>query len=71
MAEVLNLYTVYFNPKDFPPESYVVRRWELDVPKEVVSVTTSLEAARATIPVGSYRLERDVNDDPCILETWI
>jgi hypothetical protein len=34
-------------------------------------VARTLEDAREAVPAGLYRMDRDVNDDPRIVETWI
>ena len=65
----LSLWTIYWNPSDHPGR-YVVRRFELDQPTAEAFVCLGLAQARALIPPGLYRQERDPNDDPVIVETW-
>jgi hypothetical protein len=66
----VNLYVIYDHPTDYP-DKWVVRRWELDVPKEVVGTADSLEEARALIPEGCTNLSRSTSDDPKIHEVWL
>lgn len=77
MSEPLSLWTIYDHPTDVPePFGFVVRRWLVatDVetaPDSEVKFAMTLEEARALVPPGLYRLDRDPNDDPKIVETWI
>jgi len=70
-GDPLNIYVVYKRPRDFPGIEFLVRRWEVNIPKDVLYAGDSLDEARALIPRGSVRLERSPTDDPCILETWL
>lgn len=69
-AEPLSLYVIYDHPRDYP-DSFVVRRWELDAQKEVVGTAPTLEAARKLVPPDLYNLGRHEGDDPNIVEVWI
>lgn len=68
------VFTVYESPKDYPGK-FVIRRWiGMDPDREPVAVGDTLEDVRAELKkLNPYlvRLERDVLDDPVILETWI
>lgn len=71
----LILYVVYSNPSDYIG-LYVVRKQGVSMGRIVnernpVIVTKDLEAARAAIPAGLFRLERGPLDDRVILETWV
>lgn len=71
---VLTQYTIYVNPAD-QPGKFVVREWHVvrGSPEPVAGeswVVESLDAARAVVPDGCFRLERAPDDDPVILETW-
>jgi hypothetical protein len=66
----MNLYVIYENPIDHPSK-WAVRRFELEVPKELIGVTESLEEARKLIPEGMHNLGRNANDDWAIYEVWI
>lgn len=69
---VLEMFTVYWNPKDYP-NKFVVRRFLMSgahptpTPKEVIAVTLTLREARDKIPNGLHCLQ---GDDPYILEVW-
>lgn len=71
---VLNMWVVYDHPKDYP-NGFVTRRWEIR-PGEPEATpdaiyTSSLERARALIPPGLHRMERNPEDDPVIVEVWL
>lgn len=70
----LEMYTVYWNPKDYP-NRFVVRRWtinsrEAPVPREVIAVTLTLREARSKIPPGLFCMPRWPDDDRTIVEVW-
>jgi hypothetical protein len=72
---VLNMWTVYRQPRDYP-NGYVARRFEVDsklgpVATSNVHVGDTLEAVRAKLPPGLYRLPRDDRDAPSVVETWL
>lgn len=74
MERDLDLFTIYERPQDYP-EGYVVRRWVahsngFSEAREAWA-TDTLEHARQLVPDGLYKLEREPNDDPTIVETWI
>jgi hypothetical protein len=71
----MNLYTIYERPLDYP-SGYVVRMWTVGPggtiePSRFADYAPTLDQARACLPDGLYRLEREPGDDPAILETWI
>jgi hypothetical protein len=69
----LTVWTIYERPADFP-EGFVVRPWTVKRGQSVPGaayVARTLEDAREAVPAGLYRMDRDVNDDPRIVETWI
>lgn len=70
----LVVFTVYENPSDYPGK-FVVRRWVgMDPSPTPEYVEDSLEMARKRLLVDFpylERLDRSINDDPVILETWI
>lgn len=77
MNEALTLWTIYNHPTDAPePFGYAVREWHVGdeggphATSQVLFAMT-LEDARALVPPGLFRLERDPNDDPVIVETWL
>jgi len=69
-------WTIYKYPKDYP-DRYVVRAWtigdegEVVFNPEVLVLSVTLEEAREYLPVGLIRVERDPEDDPVIVETWL
>jgi hypothetical protein len=73
---MLNVYTVYERPDDYP-RSFVVRRTVIapggvSVPDEVpLAIADTLREAREAIPQGCFRLDRDPLDAPAILEVWL
>lgn len=70
-ATSLSIYTVYKNPSDYK-NKFVVRHFMNDIPERVpLIVADTLEEARKAIPDGMYRMDRQPDDDPVILEVWI
>lgn len=74
VAKVFPIFTVYFSPKDFPGK-YVVRLFDADKPLRFITVSDTLDDARAGIPqgppLGFHRMVRSPIDDPAIVETWL
>lgn len=70
----LVIYTIYRNPTDYPGK-YVVRRWLVDRTgvhiERVVAVRNSLATARSAVPPELACIQRQADDDPVIVETWI
>lgn len=70
----LHLWTVYEGATDFPG-SLVARMHHAcqsgtwSDPGKVI-VAPSLEELRAKLPPGLFRMHRQPNDEPQILETW-
>mgnify|MGYP001590155104 CR=1 FL=1 len=71
--DVLDMFTVYENPRD-APGLFVVRRHVIGPggpqPAEGFAFST-LTAARAAIPPGCFCLGRQPTDEPQIVETWV
>lgn len=71
---LLSMWTIYEKPKDWPV-GWVTRRWEIGPGDNLEAMEavycTTLDDARRCVPPGLYRLDRDPNDDPKIVETWI
>jgi hypothetical protein len=71
---VLSMWTVYDHPKDFP-EGYVARRFDCTAEGPVAThnaYTGSLELLRETLlAAGLIRLDRQADDEPQIVETWL
>jgi hypothetical protein len=76
-ATVMPVYTVYYNPSDFPGQ-YVVRRFfieggnrEPQADRTPLYVGDSLERARSMIPHGMYCFSADDGDDAAVIESWM
>ena len=74
--DVLQMWTVYERPRDFPNE-FVVREWHV-VAGKVISrqaagalTAPTLEQARKLVPQDCVCMPRQEGDDPVIVETWI
>lgn len=69
--DILAIYTVYRNPRDFPG------KWVLRIhrvpggPDRECWVRDSLDEVRALIPLDLVLLPRNPADDPVIHETWM
>lgn len=76
--DVLRTYTIYFNPRDFPGR-YVVREFFVasatgfsPIPNPTpLAVVDTLEQARAALPPGLANINRYIEDEPQIVETWL
>lgn len=65
-------FVIYRSPADYPGK-YVVRMWRTLVdagPTPFIGITNTLDAAREIVPFGLFRMQRFVEDDPCIVEVW-
>lgn len=69
------VWTIYERPADYR-QGFVARRHEAY--KDGTTAATldavygdTLNAVRAKVPQGLYRIERDETDDPCIVESWL
>lgn len=73
--ESFSVWTVYDKPSDYP-DQYVARRFDVSKGKVIITneIITSLflekvrEAMRAR---GLYRMDRNPNDEPQIVECWL
>ncbi len=75
MHKVLDLFTVYHSPRDFPGE-YAVRRFSIEgneaKPGVLVALGPTLESVRRMIPAyANHRLPRSPQDEPQIVEVWL
>jgi hypothetical protein len=72
--QVLDLWTVYFNPRDYPGK-YVARRFVVGAKgaraTNDVFVEDSLIEIHALLPYGLLQCGRHETDDPCIIEVWL
>ena len=76
-SDMLPIYVITGpNTKDFPGR-FTVRRQQVGrdmtvyIDKEPIGHGLTLEEARKLIPEGLSRLNRDPNDDPVIVESWL
>lgn len=71
----MNMYVVYFNPKDYP-DMYVLRKFTFKdrdvVPdKKPIIVDKDLHSVRDKVPRECTVIGRSKGDDPVIVETWL
>ena len=71
----LTQWVIYFGATNHPPGTWVVRAWDILpgklVPHALMHECRSLFEARCKVPEGLFRLNRQPDDDPCIVEVWI
>jgi hypothetical protein len=70
MNNKLELWVIFDHPKDYP-NYFVVRVFLNNQPTDRAFLCNSLESARKVIPSDKFCIQRDPNDDPVIVETWI
>ena len=64
------LICIYDHPTDYP-DKFIARLWDCDIPTNIMATADTLEELRAKIPSTMVRMNRDAQDDPCIVEVWI
>lgn len=75
-AAALSMWVVYDHPSDFP-DWWVARRWDIvtgvnePVNSGVVFTARTLSGLRDLLPEGLYRMDRNPQDDPAIVEVWL
>jgi hypothetical protein len=73
-SRALEMFVIYNSPRDYPGK-FVLRRWIIDEgtskPDDSAIIADTLEAIRAAVPFGMFRLERDPQDEPQIVESWV
>lgn len=73
-VSLLSMWVVYDHPRDMP-DHFVARRHEVHprgpVPTGDVIKGNTLGEVRARLPPGLYRMPRDPNDEPQIVEVWM
>jgi hypothetical protein len=71
---MLAIYTIYWNPADYP-DKFVVRRFDVDgntaTPLHLATIHDTIDDARASISPGLFNLRRAFGDEPQIVESWI
>jgi len=74
MSEMLEMFIIYYRPKDHPT-LYVLRKWHIGAgalrPDDEFALGATLDEIRSLVPDYCVRLERDPNDDPVIVESWL
>ena len=70
-------WTIYDHPEDYP-DHFVVRQWKIStgwmLPAAEPALFKTVDAARSYVRrqyPGALRIDRQVSDDPVILETWV
>lgn len=69
----LVIWTIYLNPLDAPGK-FVLRPWTIRDGKPVpgeARIYEDLDEARAQVPPGLSRLDRNPVDEPQVVESWI
>lgn len=66
----LPLICIYSSPKDYPGK-YIARLWDVNKPTNIVAIAENLEEIRETKPADMVIMQRQPQDDPVIVETWI
>ena len=66
----LHIWTIYFDPSDFPG-LYVARKFNVDKPTKEFKTAKTLEEIRLAIPQGLFCIPADPSDDPVIVESWL
>lgn len=74
VSDPLIMWVIYEKPSDYP-NCFVLRPNLIEadrvIPLSRCFLAPSLEEIREYVPVGLYRLPRDENYDPVIVETWL
>jgi hypothetical protein len=70
----LTIWTIYFNPLDFPGE-WVARMFEVDQPTKSILRASEINDLRKLIQKHSdferVKIPRSENDHPSVIESWI
>ncbi len=66
----LAIWTIYEHPKDYP-NKFIARKFIRDKPTSDIKVGETLVEVRGLLPIGLTRMDRNIEDDPVIVETWI
>lgn len=66
------IWAVYQNPEEFPGK-FIARPWSTKLHGSFgfVLVGDTLKALRAQLPWGLTWMERDEDDEPGVVETWL
>jgi hypothetical protein len=73
-SDVLTIWTVYRDPTDYPG-MWVLRGHDVtasgSAPRRDCFISDTIEAVHRALPPGLVRLDRNLEDDPKIVETWV
>jgi hypothetical protein len=68
---MLDIWTVYDHPLDFP-DCFIARKFVLDQPTEEIMTAPTLDELRDRLAeMGLVALARSPEDDAKIVETWV
>jgi hypothetical protein len=70
MADGIEMWTVYWNPRDIPGK-WVVRHFVGLTPDRYGVICNTLTEAREQVPDHCVRLDRSPGDDFAIYEVWL
>jgi hypothetical protein len=71
MNAVLTIWTIYYNPIDYPGK-FVLRGHDIPGgPRPSCVIGNTIEDVRSSVPYGLYRMSRQINDEPHIVESWV
>ena len=72
--DTLKIYTICYNTSDFPG-LYTCRIHEINGGKvevgPLMGTGQTLEEVRKLLPIGVHNIQREPDDDPVIIESWI
>lgn len=75
MIIIVLMWVVTHMPRDYPDKKYVARLWvneEATGTAILMDTDLELDTFRSTAALEGYsRVEREPDDDPTIMETWI
>jgi hypothetical protein len=70
----MEIWVLYDHPQDYP-DSYVARKFWVDVPTAEIVISDSLQDLRHIVKSVEQReltlIERSDCDAPCIVECWL
>ena len=72
-TKVVEMFTIYEDPVDWPKGTFVVRRFEVSAAGLACEcfAFNSLENARRALPPGLAMITRHPSDEPQIVEVWL
>lgn len=61
---------VFYNTSDIP-NKYAARLFDLNLPTNIVVIKDTLEEIQNVIPTHLTRMNRQPDDHPTVIETWL